>query len=424
MEVPLQRHRLVLVEQGGCGSTGQTFFRKFRAPVDTGVRVDLARSVCNTGEAAGDRFASIENMVGSRAGDSLAGDNGANRLWGRDGADVLSGRGGNDILVGDAGNDVLLGGAGGDRLEGLAGRDTASYAEATSGVRADLNQPSHNTGEALGDVFLGIEDLVGSTFADTIVGDKASNRINGADGNDKLIGNAGNDRLAGSNGLDDLDGGVGNDLLEGGNGNDTLQGGVGNDTVDGGSGADTVDGGAGSDTMTYIRAAEGFTFDLANSSRNTGEAAGDIYTNIENIFGGLAGDELSGDAGKNRIDGSTGNDVLHGGAGDDVIIGSRGNDTIYGDEGSDRYYGGIGADTFVFSGGPDRDYAMEFENGRDRFQITGDGAVDSFGDLTISTFAEGIDALINDILVEYGSGSFVIVNKDIGLLDASDFLFG
>ena len=77
----------------------------------------------NGGDAAGDRFESIENLRGSRFDDQLGGNQDDNRLWGLGGADRLYGGGGNDRLVGGPGDDELYGGAGEDTLSGGAGHD-------------------------------------------------------------------------------------------------------------------------------------------------------------------------------------------------------------------------------------------------------------------------------------------------------------
>ena len=136
------------------------------------------------------------------------------------GNDRLDGNAGNDKLYGRGGNDVLHGGTGGDRLDGGAGTDYASYSGAGAGLRADLLSRSLNTGDATGDIYVSIENLIGSAHADALRGNNAANAIKGGTGNDTLMGQGGNDTL---------DGGVGNDLLYGGAGRDVLVGGSGKD---------------------------------------------------------------------------------------------------------------------------------------------------------------------------------------------------
>jgi Ca2+-binding RTX toxin-like protein len=63
------------------------------------------------GSALGDQFSSIENLIGSNFGDTLAGDIGANTIEGGRGADRLFGGAGADTLIGGADNDMLNGGA-------------------------------------------------------------------------------------------------------------------------------------------------------------------------------------------------------------------------------------------------------------------------------------------------------------------------
>ncbi|MBD8663141.1 calcium-binding protein [Rhizobium sp. CFBP 8752] len=143
------------------------------------------------------------------------------KLTGSDSGQTIVGNAGNNVLDGKAGNDILIGGLGADTLIGGAGNDTASYAGSKTGLTVSLTKPTLNTGEAAGDTFSTVENVVGSSFADKLQGDKAAN---------KLTGGAGNDQLSGFDGKDSLLGGAGNDKLNGGLHNDTLTGGAGNDT--------------------------------------------------------------------------------------------------------------------------------------------------------------------------------------------------
>lgn len=146
---------------------------------------------------------------------SLPGTDKSNFIFGSENNDQLFGLGGNDELCGGAGDDTLVGGPGADILEGdLAGftidlfgdrvfieggpgLDTASYEDATAGVRASFRVPSGNTGDAAGDSYSQIENLKGSAFNDTLEGDNEANRLIGSGGNDLLIGNSGADLLEG-----------------------------------------------------------------------------------------------------------------------------------------------------------------------------------------------------------------------------------
>ncbi|MGH1578853.1 MAG: hypothetical protein ACRBCU_16650, partial [Planktotalea sp.] len=141
-----------------------------------------------------------------------------------------------DTLLGLDGNDTLIGGAGADSLDGGAGVDTASYAGAGAGVIADLRGVQAQTGDALGDVFTGIENLTGSGFDDALYGDNSGNLLIGGAGDDTLRPTGGDDTVIGGDGDDVIYAHTGQDVIEGNAGNDTLQGGEGDDTLTGGAG--------------------------------------------------------------------------------------------------------------------------------------------------------------------------------------------
>ena len=150
------------------------------------VTANLSNILTNKGEALGDVYISIENLTGSAFNDKLTGDLGAN---------------------------ILDGGAGGDQLDGAGGSDTASYARATAGITADLSKSSNNTGEATGDTYQSIDNLLGSNFNDRLVGNDSNNVLTGGAGADTLIGNTGDDTLIGGRGVDTLNGGAGKDVI-------------------------------------------------------------------------------------------------------------------------------------------------------------------------------------------------------------------
>jgi hypothetical protein len=294
-------------------------------------------SIVIVGGIAEDTIRNIESLRGGTGNDTLTGDDKTNFLRGNGGADALDGRGGtdfadyltaasgvtvslanpnintgeaagdtfvsiegirgsnfDDVLIGDANNNFLRGGLGADTLDGGDGFDWADYLNATAGLTVSLANPDVNTGEAAGDTYTSIENIQGSTFDDTLIGDANTNMLRG------------------------------------------------------GLGADTLDGGGGADWADYLNAAEGLTVSLANPSVNTGEAAGDTYTSIENIQGSAFDDILTGDGNNNAFRGNGGNDTINGGGGIDTAIFS-GNRASYAltdlGGGSVRVVGADGTDT-------------------------------------------------------------------------------
>ncbi len=300
------------------------------------VTLNRATPALSKGDAAGDRFVSIEAFELSTRNDLLIGSTGDDRADGGAGNDTLIGGIGADTLQGGLGGDVLIGGAGTDLLDGGEGFDIASYATASPGLRLDLADSLASTGDANGDTFIAIE---------------------------RFLLTSGNDTLAGSSAGNDVGGGAGND---------SLLGGAGEDTLDGGAGADTLEGGSDTDWASYGSAAKGVTVDLANPLASTGEAAGDVYLTIEGFLlspfadvfranalirtvdGGGGNDKLLGADAMDRFSGGAGNDSLSGAGDSDVLAGDAGNDTLVGGDGFDLLEGGVGNDRL--DGGADNDW--------------------------------------------------------------------
>lgn len=311
----------------------------------------------------GDLRSLIENAKGGSGNDTINGNQGVNSLFGNggvdklfgfDGNDTLNGGSGNDTLDGGNGNDTLFGGSGADVLKGGAGTDTASYSNAIKGVVASLLTPSSNTNDAAGDTYSAIENLTGSDFAD------------------KLTGNTGGNNIKGGAGADRLDGGAGND------------------TVNGGTGGDVLIGGSGVDTATYSAATAGVTASLANASINTGEAAGDTYSSIENLFGSTFADKLIGNSGANKITGVKGNDTLTGGGGSDI---------------------------FVFAAGYGRDTITDFQNNVDDIDLQ------SYNFSSVSSVISKAFQVGTDVEIRLTSADVIILkNFTKASLDASDFI--
>jgi Ca2+-binding RTX toxin-like protein len=216
----------------------------------------------------------------------------------------------NDTLSGDGGANLLEGGLGVDILNGGAGFDIASYANATSGLTLFMGGGTFNSGEANGDTHTSIEGLIGSQFSDIIGGDAGVNELRGLNGNDFIYGRGGLD---------------------------TLLGGDGNDVLSGGLDADRLEGGTGIDVAFYREATVGLTASLLTGG-GTGEAAGDTYLDIENIWGSDFNDVLTGDNNAGQVYGFAGNDVLSGLDGEDYFYGGQGFDTLTGGAGVDNFF--------------------------------------------------------------------------------------
>ena len=136
--------------------------------------------------------------------------------------------------------------------------------------------------------------------------------------------------VIGSQYEDFIDGGTQLLSIDGGEGDDELYTDLADTALIGGAGADLLisfssDGG----TASYETSTEGLRASLARGDTfNTGDAQGDIYSNITNLTGSDFNDYLEGDAGDNILDGGAGNDRFVGGEGADSFIGGEGRDLV------------------------------------------------------------------------------------------------
>jgi len=244
--------------------------------------------------------------------------------------------GGDDSLLGGDGNDTLDGGSEADFLSGGLGSDTATYANASAGVIVSLTTGFiEQSGDAFGDTFSSIENIIGSNSSDVLVGDIENNIIHGGGGSDNMDGRDGFDiasymnasgavtvnlgisglQNTGSAGLDTLSNFEG---ILGSSSGDTLTGNDADNWIEGGGGNDSIDGGLGIDIASYLHASEGVTVDLTTSGpQDTGSAGTDTLVSIEGLEGSAFNDTftVSASSPPSSVDG--GNDVGNGG---DVLV--------------------------------------------------------------------------------------------------------
>jgi Ca2+-binding RTX toxin-like protein len=532
----------------GDGGNNTVSFASSKAAVTVDLLIQDGVTAQNTKGAGIDTLVNFSNIIGGFGADTLIGDHGDNKLFGGAGNDLLIGNWGNDELYGGDGNDILIGGKGADQLFGGAGIDTADYSSAPGTVFVDLVLGG-SKGDAAGDTYDSVENIIGSEFGDRLYGDAAANKIEGRGGNDRIIGSAGNDVLDGGAGTDTVDysylvtgitvtlgtfntktgasaatktsgvagdidtisnfenilggggddkltgnaganhlfGGGGNDILDGGAGDDELYGDDGDDILDGGLGDDLLDGGLGNDTVSYATATKAVLVNLNNKNvpTDTQGAGIDTWISIENIVGSKFNDNLTGNEEDNVIEGGLGNDIMDGQVGNDTvsyasstaavfvdlriqdgtaqntkgagidtlygfenIFGGRGNDTLIGDDGdnilnggagNDTLTGGDGADTLIGGDGND---LLTGGDGNDTFVFNEAG----FGKDTITDFVagEGTDDVIEfsasifadyaavqaamtqsgaHVVIASGANSVTIQNVTIAQLHQDDFTF-
>jgi len=310
------------------------------------------------------------------------GTNSSDALFGSRSGDTLDGRAGDDDLLGGRGNDLLVGGSGNDYFNGGRGADRVDFGGESTGVNASL-AAGRATVSGFVEFIDEVENVTGSSRADTIVGDGGRNLLNGGGGNDSLQAAQGNDNLTGAAGADALEGGAGNDSLNGGDGADTLTGGSGNDT-------------------------------------------------------------LSAGAGRDRLEGGDGADQLFGHAGQDVLNGQSGADSLTGGAGPDRLTGRAGADRFDFNAvsespaGSGRDTITDFSSSeRDRIDVSDIDADTTVGGNQAFTFIDGrftgtagelraapsgSNRLVQGDTNGDGNADFSILVQNVSALSAADFI--
>ncbi|SEH29930.1 calcium-binding protein [Magnetospirillum fulvum] len=375
------------------GSGGENWVSYLNAT--SGATVNLATGV-NAGSALYDHFVNVKNIVASAYGDRLTGDSNNNTFFAGAGADTFTGGGGIDVVSYSQSRDSLVidqagygrgtSAAAGDAYSGIAtiigstavdtfiggtaagsatmfsggGSDWINYQYLTGGTGAtvDLLNNSNNSGAAANDRTNGIENVIGSAYADLFYADGETNSFIGGTGND-VVSYVRSGVLTGMV-IDQTGGGhatgfAGNDYYSS---IETISGSQYDDTFIGGTAAvlATMDGGVGSDWVDYqyVTGASGVTVDLTNSLNNGGAAGNDRLTNVENIRGTANADLFYASAAANSFVGNGGTDtVSYARAGSAVTVdqtsGNHGSGYASGDsfDGIATIIGSAAADTFI-----------------------------------------------------------------------------
>ncbi|MCW5734731.1 MAG: hypothetical protein KIS73_11415 [Enhydrobacter sp.] len=272
------------------------------------VTVDLLAGTATDGLGGTDTLVSVEAMHGSNFADTLIMSNAGGYAFGR---------AGNDKITGGILSDTIYGGSGADKIDGGDGIDTVNYFDdgfdklgpGPNGVTVNLATGKAKDNWGATDTLLNIENVTGSSKADTITGNGARNILNGGAGDDKLYGGDGNDDLYGSDG---------NDTLTGGHGVNYYQSSAGNDVYDGGTGYDFYwwDRAQDFDTVDYrFGPAGGVNVNLATGAATDGQGGTDTLKSIEQVYGSSYNDVLKGGGGARF-------EAFRGGGGDDTITGS------------------------------------------------------------------------------------------------------
>ena len=307
---------------------------------------------------------SNNNLIGTAFADTILAKGGNDIVDAGDGDDYVDGGNGNDTLKGGLGNDIMFGGANNDRLHGGDGNDQldggtgTDWADFDGGAAVTVDLVAGTAFGQGNDTLFNIENVLGSSFADTIKGNGFSNRLEGGNGDDTFIASFGSDILRGDAGVDlvtfaqlgaaavvnlatgtytagtatgtlnSIENVTGSDL------NDTITGNAGDNVIDGGKGSDILNGGAGIDTLKIT----------ANTSApyNQGGIV-NLTTGISTSYG--ATDTVMG---FENVIGSDVSDIITGNAGNNVIHGGGATDTIYATMGVDHYDGDTGANDSVY----------------------------------------------------------------------------
>jgi Ca2+-binding RTX toxin-like protein len=181
--------------------------------------------------------------------------------------------------------------------------------------------------------------------------------------------------------------GDGSDYLRGEDGDDQIFGGLAFDDVHGNMGNDTVSGGQGGDWVV-------------------GGKDNDV------LFGDEGDDIVYGNLGDDTCDGGTGADLVRGGQGADILRGGDGNDFISGDLGNDTATGGAGADVFNSFGDAGIDRVADFnrsEGDQVRLDPGSTFTVSQVGADTVVNVTGGAQVVLVGVQMSTLTGNWIFV---------------
>jgi Ca2+-binding RTX toxin-like protein len=293
-------------------------------------------------------FSNIERVTGTIYSDVLRGTAGDDELRGIGDYDWFIATAGNDTITGGNGLDMITfvewGGSGAAGIGDVFAADGAPPSGAAiAGLVFDLLDSSNNTGLAAGLTTESIERVTGSSYQDVFFGDENQNDFRGLGGFDWFVGSSG--------------------------------------------GRERYFGGDGIDTVTYFNATAGVIASLRNGADpfngqetgygSGGDAARDLYFEIENLVGTAFDDSLTGNNERNQLSGLDGDDFIFGYGGTDYMKGGAGDDTIN---------GGAGSDFAIFDGNS-ADYDLVRDG--NAVSVTGSDGTDLLIDVEYFRFDDG-----------------------------------
>src|SRR5450830_824935 len=249
---------------GGSGGSDTVSY----AASTSGVTVNLITGSGSGGYAQGDTYVSIQNVTGSAYNDIFIANTLANRFDG-----------------------------------GSGGSDTVSYASSTAGVTVNLSSGSGSGGSAAGDSYVHIQNVIGSAYDDTFVANIDANSFDGGSGGLDTVSYANSavgvsvNFVSGRGVGGDAEGDTYNRIQN-------VIGSAYDDVFIAGSDSQSFDGGSGgSDTVNYGASNAGVTVNMVTMKGTGGYAQNNSYAHIQNATGSSYSDTFISGAGANHFDG-------------------------------------------------------------------------------------------------------------------------